>query len=496
MTFGAIRLRFRAAASSAAATALLIALTLTAFSPACDADFFNIDDNFVYDNINVQNGLTKDSVLWALSSTEYWNWHPLTWLSYQLDTELFGDSAAVYHRTNVALHAANVALLFWALLKMTGARWRSLAVAALFGVHPLRVESVAWIAERKDVLSGLFWMLTLLAYAHYASRPSWGRLALAVTAFFLGLTAKQMLVTLPCVLCLLDFWPLGRIPSRRSPQTDIGADAPRFPTASMRRLAWEKAPFFILAALACDMTMAAQEDAIKQNLSLERRLGNATMSYVRYLGMTLRPSGLLPWYPYPALIEPWKIVLAGLLLAGITALTIWQLQRPYLLVGWLWFLGTLVPVIGLVQVGEQALADRYTYVPSIGLLIALIWGGAALAETRQRRFALTVMVVLAVGASVACTLRQVRLWRNGEVMWQHCIAANDQVAFYHFYLALNYEEKQEWEKAKREYLIAQALDPKSKVIRGQMLCFRERLLKMKAGSNVQPPRTPDEAPGP
>jgi Flp pilus assembly protein TadD len=355
----------------------LAALTLGAMGHAYANGFVNYDDgDYVVRNAQVREGLSWAGTVWAFATTHAANWHPLTWLSLQLDAALFGSASAWgFHLTNVLLHTANVVLLFLALRRLTGAVWRSAAVAALFAVHPAHVESVAWVAERKDVLSGLFWMLTLLAYAFYAERPNWQRYLLVLAAFALGLMAKPMLVTLPCVLLLLDYWPLQRVPAA------CGSVPGR---KRLGILLVEKLPLFALTAAACLVTLYAQRQGGAVNtleqLPLRDRLLNTAAAYTGYLAELVWPAGLAPFYPHPRehlLLE--QAVRAGVVLALITGVVIWAWRRRYLTVGWLWFLGTLVPVIGLVQVGGQAMADRYTYIPYIGLFIALVWLAADLA---------------------------------------------------------------------------------------------------------------------
>jgi tetratricopeptide (TPR) repeat protein len=346
----------------------LLALTAGAMGAGCWNGFANYDDNdYVTANRQVKAGLSAAGVRWAFTTRHAANWHPLTWLSLQLDATLYGgDSAWGYHLTNLLLHAANVLLLFLALRRLTGAVWRSAAVAALFAVHPAHVESVAWVAERKDVLSGLFWMLTLLAYAWYAERPGWRRYLPVLATFTLGLMAKPMVVTLPCVLLLLDYWPLGRLAGLR--------------TAAKRLL--EKVPLFALTAAACVVTMAAQKGAMSslERLPFHERLMNTLAAYTAYLGELFWPARLALLYPHPHDgLPPEVTTRAAVILATITGLVFLAWRRRYLTVGWLWFLGTLVPVIGLVQVGAQSMADRYTYLPYIGLFIALVWGAADLA---------------------------------------------------------------------------------------------------------------------
>jgi tetratricopeptide (TPR) repeat protein len=363
----------------------LLLLTAGAFGHVCRNNFVNYDDNdYVVRNPDVKAGLSAAGATWAFTTTRASNWHPLTWLSLQLDAQLYGgDVAWGYHLTNLLLHAAAALVLFLALRRMTGAVGRSAVVAALFAVHPAHVESVAWVAERKDVLSGLLWMLTLLAYAWYAERPGVGRYLLVLLAFALGLLAKPMLVTLPFVLLLLDYWPLGRVGAPFSRERPASA-GPALAGRSRLNVLLEKLPLFALTAAACLVTVYAQEKGGAVNslerLALRERLINCVVAYADYLGKLVWPAALVPFYPHPReSLSLGQAVRDGLVLILITAGVVWARRRRYLTVGWLWFLGTLVPVIGLVQVGAQAMADRYTYVPYVGLFIALTWGAADLA---------------------------------------------------------------------------------------------------------------------
>ncbi len=358
--------------------AFLAAATVAVYVPAYTAHFVNYDDNaYVYWNEHVTPGLTAAGVRWAFTTTDTVNWYPLTWLSFQLDQQLYGHNvnpAGGFHITNVVLHVLNTLLLFWVLTRMTGRMGRSAFVAALFALHPLHVESVAWVSERKDVLSTLFWMLTTAAYVLYAERPHWIRYLPVMVFFALGLMAKSMLVTLPCVLLLLDYWPLRR--------------------AFWWRLILEKVPLFLLAAASAAVTMYAQQLGGEANPpgQMPLRVGNALMAYVAYIGKMFLPINLIPFYPSPYRMDQVYPagLLAGLLLIAITVLVLALARRaPYLTVGWFWYLGTLVPVIGVVQViGGHGMADRYTYIPLIGLFIALIWGvtdGLSLAGVRRAR---------------------------------------------------------------------------------------------------------------
>lgn len=389
----------------------LVVLTLLAFWNVRYCQFVNFDDGeYVKDNPHVLGGLTTKNVLWAFQAFHAANWHPLTWLSLQLDATLFGSDPSGFHTTNLILHVANTLLLFGVLRWATGAAWRSGLVAALFAVHPLHVESVAWIAERKDVLSTCFWMLTLGAYVAYSRRPGVLRYLLVVLLFVLGLSAKPMLVTLPCVLLLFDLWPLARLHGWRSAVW----------------LAVEKLPLFALSAASCLVTLLAQKNAVRSldQLPWDYRVLNAINSYASYLGMFVWPTDLNVLYLHPGDSLPlWRAGLAAGVLALITGIALREVRRrPYILVGWLWYLGTLVPVIGLVQVGEQAMADRYTYVPFIGIFIALAWGLPDLvAAFRLRPSVLTFPILLLLVAYVVMTRDQVYHWRDSSALWQRVL---------------------------------------------------------------------------
>ena len=369
---------------------LLLLAVITVFGQTAGHDFLNFDDpDYVYENPHVQSGVTGKEIAWAITTCHSDNWHPLTWLSHMLDCQFYHLKPGGHHLTNVLLHSAAAVLLFLALQRMTAALWPSAWVAAIFAIHPLRVESVAWVAERKDVLSGLFFMLALWSYARYVERPaSWGRYFLVVASFALGLTAKPMLVTLPLVLLLLDYWPLrrGRGVGDWGPGTSDwsgslpSAIQPR--STSFLRLVVEKIPLFALAAISCLITLAAQRGALwsLERLAFPSRVANAAVAYVVYLERMFCPTGLATLYPLPKGPPPaWELVVAIAVLAAIsTAVVVVRRKCPYLLFGWLWYLGTLVPVSGLVQVGNQAMADRYTYLTQIGLYMAFAWGAAHL----------------------------------------------------------------------------------------------------------------------
>ncbi|HWR98000.1 MAG TPA: tetratricopeptide repeat protein [Candidatus Methanoperedens sp.] len=408
------------------AVLLLLALTAAVYSPVTGFDFVNFDDDrYVTRNEAVRGGLSARGVSWALTDLGSGNWHPLTWLSHLTDVELFGLDAGGHHAVSLLLHLANTALLFAALRALTGAPWPSAAAAALFALHPLHVESVAWVSERKDVLSALFWMLGLLAYARYARRPSPARYAWVAAALALGLAAKAMLVTLPLVLLLLDWWPLGRLRAAGS-----GPGAPS-PAAAARALFLEKIPLLLLSGLAGAITLAAQR-GVPLLVPLEvretaARVSNALWGYLWYLGKTLWPSSLAVYYPFPAGGPPLgKTVLAALVLAAVTLLVLrGRRSRPALAVGWLWFLVVLAPVIGLIQAGNQAVADRYTYLPLIGLFLAAAWG---VGDPRRRwpapravTAALSAVTLAAVAALALASSLQVRHWRNSRTLFERAV---------------------------------------------------------------------------
>jgi protein O-mannosyl-transferase len=395
----------------------LVLAVWAVFGQTARFEFVNYDDPaYVYDNPMVQQGLTWKGVLWALTYGEIGHWHPLTWLTHMADCQMFGLWAGGPHLVNVALHAATVVLLFLVLHAMTGSLWRSAFVAAVFGVHPLRAESVAWIAERKDVLSGMFFMLTLLAYARYARQPSRGRYQAVVCVFAVGLLAKNILVTLPFVLLLLDYWPLGRLRNRRE----------------LWGLFREKIPLFLLSAGSCIATSLVPEKiGVLARVPFQERAGNAIVSYIIYLRQMFFPSGLAIPYPYPGGgTRVWQVCVAWIALCGVTAAAVaWRRKRPYLLVGWLWYLGMFAPMIGIAQISYYAHADRYTYLPEIGVAIALIW---AAASWISRRAILVTLMAAVLGILMVAGHRQTSYWRGSESLWTHaleCIPDNSVAYF-------------------------------------------------------------------
>jgi tetratricopeptide (TPR) repeat protein len=433
-----------------------VAAVLAIYAQTRGHEFVSYDDpGYVAANQALRNGLTRESLWWAFTTFESYNWHPLTWISYLVDYQLHGLHPGGYHLTNVALHATNTLLLFVILRRMTGQAWPSALVAALFGVHPLHVESVAWISERKDVLSGCFWLLTIGSYVRYAERRTRAWYVTTLALFTLGLMAKAMLVTLPFVLLLVDYWPLGRW------QPSFEPDARR----SLGRLIVEKVPFLAVAAAASAMTVYAQSAggavAALERFPLSARVMNALVSYVAYLGKTVWPTGLSVRYPHPGVTPVWKAVVAALILLAVTGMAArWLRSRPYVAVGWSWYLGTLIPVIGLVQVGDQAMADRYTYIPLIGVFIAVAWGLRDAAATRPRVRAVVLWVVApVVVALTAAAWNQTRYWRDSVTLYEHSLSVIEGDPLLHYNLANELREQGRLDDAVRHYEEALRFDP-------------------------------------
>ncbi len=385
----------------------VIVATFTVYAQVRHFAFVNYDDpDYTAANARVQQGLTVQGLEWALTSRDAANWFPLTWVSHMLDAQFFGLESGWDHLHNVLLHALAAVLLFLFFERATGARWRAALVAFLFALHPLHVESVAWVAERKDVLSACFWFLTLCLYVRYTERPGGGRYLAVAFSLCLGLMAKPMVVTLPFVLLLLDFWPLARL------------------RQEWRKAIWEKLPLLALSTAAAAITYLVQQHAgAVKALPLGTRIENATQSYAVYILKTFWPSRLAVFYPYPRNFALLSLLAAGLLLAAITAAVIvLRLRSSYLLTGWGWFVVTLIPVIGLVQVGGQARADRYMYIPMVGLLIMVVWGGAEILEALRAKFLAVPLAVVACVACAALAWVQVGYWRNSEILFRHALA--------------------------------------------------------------------------
>src|SRR5256714_9208575 len=399
----------------------LAVIVWIAFGRALNHGFVGYDDqNYVLRNPRVTNGLTLDGIQWAFTHVHVTNWHPFTTISNMLDCQLYGLQPWGHHLTNILLHAAAAILLFLALRQLTGSFWPSLLVAAVFAVHPLRVESVAWVSERKDVLSGVFFVLTLWAYARYArdnkAASFWHVTVVVLFAF--GLMCKPTLVTLPFVLLLLDYWPLGR--SQSSPGGGIRS-------SKWTWLVVEKVPLFVLSAASCVATLVAQKQALDTSLKppFAERIGNALISYVTYIGQMIWPAHLAVLYPYPeGTLKVGQAILALLLLLSISAAVfLWRRKFPFLLTGWFWYLGMLVPMIGIVQVGSQVRADRYTYLPQIGLYIMCAWSAVELFHRWNRsRMILAAAASLIITALITRSYFQTFYWRDTETLWRHAIA--------------------------------------------------------------------------
>jgi len=416
---------------------LLTAVVLVSYNPVTHNGFLTFDDDqYIVDNPHVRAGLTWETVKWAFTTYEEANWHPLTWLSHALDCQLFGLHPAGHHYVNVLLHAVNALLLFLLLQSATGFCWRSLMVAALFALHPINVESVAWAAERKNVLSMLFFLIALYAYVGYARRPEVRRYAVVAFAFALSLLSKPQAIAFPFLLLLWDYWPLCRIgaPVLAGPLLGnrlLGNGEAQGEIPSKRAMGWlvfEKVPLLLLSAASAVVTMTAQRagNAVKtfSEFSWLLRLETAVISYVRYLGKALWPSKLVALYPHPTKLYPaWQVGGAVVLLMLVTALVLRAREQRYLAVGWLWFLGSLVPMIGLVQVGLQAMADRYAYIPFVGLFLMLTWLVADWAKARQIPSKwLAIPATCCLLALGTLTYRQVGYWHDTQSFWVHTLA--------------------------------------------------------------------------
>lgn len=435
-------------------------MVLGVYAPVRHYGFVDYDDYFyVSQNPHVLSGLNAGSLRWAFTSTEFANWFPLTWISLMADRQFFAAPeemlpsdvrAGAIHRTNVMLHAAATLLLFALLKRTTGAAGPSMLAAFLFGLHPLRVESVAWVSERKDVLSGVFWMLALHSYVSYARRPRAWSYLVTLLLYCLGFLAKPMVVTLPLILVLLDVWPLRRMNGARG--------------QIIRRLVWEKLPFYVLALAMSLITYAVQRKggAVRtfDELPLAARLANAVVSAAVYIAKTVWPMRLAVLYPlvnHPA----WQVIVAGLVLAGITLLSLRTIRtRPYLVVGWFWYLIAILPVIGIVQVGLQARADRYTYLPTIGLILMLVWSGEdAWRRWPKARPVLAGLCGAACVASVALTARQIPYWADSVELFRHTIEVTGPNAIAHGYLGDVWKEQVMYEEAASEYRQGLAIAP-------------------------------------
>ena len=391
----------------------LIVTTFSIYAQVQNHKFLTYDDaKYVTENPHIQSGFSSESIAWAFTQPYAANWHPVTWLSHMLDYRLYGLEPSGHHLTSLFIHIANSLLLFVILLKMTGALWRSAMVATLFALHPFNVQSVAWVAERKNVLSTFFWFLTMWSYASYAKTPRIGVYLLVILFLALGLMAKPMLVTLPFVLILMDYWPLKRWGWEDTSSQEI------------KKLILEKTPLFLLVVGASITTYIVQQGggAVQSTkiFSLSSRTSNALVSYMEYLEKTIWPQGFAVFYPHPGNSLPtWQVLVCGLILVGFSTWVVRKYQqKPYLAVGWFWYLGTLVPVIGIVQVGEQAMADRYMYIPLIGIFIAVVWGISEWIKKGQQKLLFTVAGVCLIPLMII-TRDQVKIWQNGVTLFEN-----------------------------------------------------------------------------
>jgi hypothetical protein len=431
---------------------LLALITFIAFEPILHNGFISFDDDaYIYRNVNITSGLTGENIIWAFTNIHANNYHPVTSLSHMLDCELYGTNPGGHHFTNLLFHAANTLLLFAVFSRMTKKVWASAFVAALFAVHPLHVESVAWASERKDVLSAFFWLLTMFAYLRYAGRPAAGRYLLTLVLFILGLLSKPMLVTLPFVLLLLDYWPLCR-----------------FGKTGLWRLIAEKIPFLVLSAVLSIVTLGVQTriGIVKSvsNYPLPWRIENALVSYIIYIEKMFWPVNLAIFYPHPKGNTPlWQIAGSALILIIVTSLALWKLRkRPYIAVGWLWFLGTLVPVIGIFQVGLQGRADRYTYIPYIGLFVIIAWGVFDLSAKLQYR---KVIFSLAAGVLLSAlsvkTYIQTIYWHDSISLYAHAIKAVENNWWGHYFLGKRLASQKEFKGAIVQFEETLRIDPQN-----------------------------------
>ncbi len=451
----------------------LVVCTLAVYWPVLNDEFVKYDDDkYVTENPNVKRGITRESVVWAFTKPHSHMWHPLTSLSHLLDCHLFGLNPTGHHLTNLLLHVASTLLLFGILRRMTEAFWPCLFVALAFAVHPLNVESVAWVAERKNVLSGLFWMLTIAVYIRYTERPRLVRFLLLVLVFALTTMTKPMVVTLPFVLLLLDYWPLGRLQFKGAGDEQDLEQAESEPVYGRQvplwRLLVEKVPFFVLVtALSAVTFIVSQRGGVMsgwRNVPLKYRTANVLVSYVTYIQKMVWPSRLAVFYPHPFDKLPlWQVIISAFILLTITIVVILLIrQRKYMTVGWFWYIGTLVPVIGLVQVGAQARADRYTYLSFIGLFIMIAWGlSDVLVKWRYRKITLWPMALAALLALSICTRLQLRHWRNNKALFEHALAVTGD----NFVMSNNYanvlKETGQLEKAIQYFQEALRLRPNS-----------------------------------
>jgi len=455
---------------------LLATVTFFTYWQVKNYSFVNYDDDYyITDNLRVQKGISVESLKWSFTTTYYFNWHPLTWISFLIDIQLFGLDPGAFHLTNVFFHIANTLILFLVLRTMTGKIWQSAFVAALFALHPLHVESVAWVSERKDVLSTFFWLLTMLSYAWYIKRPYYQensgifRYLLVMVCFLLGLLAKPMLVTLPFVLLLLDYWPLKRLD-----KTQLSFKKKNQMLSVALPLIWEKVPLFILSAVVIVVTYIAQAQlswiSAINKFPVYVRFSNAIISYVAYLVKMIWPFKLAVIYPHSGKFLGWQSAAAFLILAGITIFAFKTAKHaPFFITGWLWYLGTLVPVIGIVQVGAQALADRYTYIPLIGIFMIFAWGFPAVFSNRHyKKLVISVLAIGLLSFFTTLTWYQVKLWANSFMLFEHAIKINPDNYLAHAYLGFVYEKHGDTKMAIKHYTEALRIKPDYEIFNRNM----------------------------
>ena len=438
----------------------LVAATLAVYLQVGSHQFLSFDDKqYVTGNPHVAGGISGSNLMWAFSSVEAYNWHPVTWLSHMADVQMYGMNPRGHHLTNVVVHSASAVLLLLLLLRCTGSLWRSSLVAALFALHPLHVESVAWVAERKDVLSAFFWFLTLYFYAGYAAKGRVGLYLLALFSFILGLMSKPMLVTLPLVMLLMDGWPLQRY------RREEGEQQPHHFRDRALSLFREKIPFLTCSLLSVVVTIYAQKKGGAviglSAIPFELRCENAVVSWVKYLGKTLWPSDLAVYYPFPPDLPLRQVAFSLLLLCSLSAAAIGARRRyPYLAVGWFWFLVTLLPVIGLIQVGRQSMADRYSYLPATGLFIAIAWGVPELTgRWRHGKGIAVLLAILATGAAAATSWQQLGYWKDSISLYRHTLQVTEDNYLIHYNLGVDLAENGDLDGAIENFQAALRISP-------------------------------------
>jgi protein O-mannosyl-transferase len=445
---------------------LLSASVVTVYWQLTGFEFVNFDDpKYVIENPIIRQGITLQGIRWAFVSVHASNWHPLTWISHMLDIQFFGMKPGLHHLTNVILHMINALMLFLILEKMTGALWRSAIVAALFALHPLHVESVAWISERKDLLSFFFWISTIMAYLWYVKGRSIQRYLIVVLLYILGLLSKPMLVTLPFLLLVLDFWPLKRFNILETTDSSNPQGKQHGLLPQVLLLCLEKLPLLIIAVISCGVTIYAQRSGGAlppfEILSMTMRIENALVSYVAYLGKMIWPLNLAVFYPYPAILSPYIVIVSCILLLMATVLVLFNAIRlPYLAVGWFWYLGTLIPVIGILQVGSQSMADRYTYIPLVGIFIMIVWGlQDALHRLIKGKTIFCVVSVSVCSLLMYVSWTQTSFWKDSETLFTHAINVTSRNALAYYNLGKALEDKGDKDGAIGNYEKALQIEP-------------------------------------